>query len=628
VHSGQGKRLAWLQSLLKKNISEFIISTAAATLLFLCIPHFFFDDAGFILRYLDHFAEGYFFKYNINDPPVYGISGFIHGSVCGILCFLHLTTSEQALIFSNWLGFIFTSFFILGICKKTINPYWMALLAWLIIMAGSRMYISVASCGLETPLHLSFVTGSIYFFITQKNKTFLLFSAFMVISKLDAVPIAAILIGLYLILQISKQRGIHFFLKNLQLIFIWFVVPLGMGLGCIGLIFGSPLPQSAYTKIFLHTHPKEHWFPFLEYFIASPLQTTLLISLLLVCLIHLAESLVKKNVHLLIHALFGWLFIGCMGLYYFYNPNERMMWYYAMPELFLVFQLVYSTWYFFNRWITSNLRVPVTLVVMGGMGVFLWSSTYSSLGWLRHELRPNEMERERIGVVIGNLSSPNQMLFSGHGLLSRHFKGYVMDISGLNSKKATDYQLNHEFIIQTFQPDYIINHAAPTFLERYNKFNYELIDIYRDISLSGSNSWILLQKSGDSTKKHLVLPFSPAYTAAPVIQHTNIYILRSNHGMIVLKDTLKADEKFMHIGLQRLPASWTLSYALYKNGSKTIQDEITIPSYQTPTNHPSQKVYNVKINLSSSDSIVFNSKGAHEFNMMEPIYELVNNIPH
>ena len=57
--------------------------------------HTFFDDAGFLLRYLDHFSEGYFFTFNTSEGPVLGISSFLYGLLCGGIATTHLLDNRS-----------------------------------------------------------------------------------------------------------------------------------------------------------------------------------------------------------------------------------------------------------------------------------------------------------------------------------------------------------------------------------------------------------------------------------------------------------------------------------------------------------------------------------------------------
>src|SRR6202008_4290115 len=110
---------------LQKKWVEFLLVISITSLIFYFLPRIFYDDAGFILRHLDHFSQGYWFRYNINDPPVYGISGFIHGVFCGMLCLLHLASPEQALMISNLVGFIATSWFLFLLTKTLVKEYYL-----------------------------------------------------------------------------------------------------------------------------------------------------------------------------------------------------------------------------------------------------------------------------------------------------------------------------------------------------------------------------------------------------------------------------------------------------------------------------------------------------------------------
>lgn len=612
-----------IANLFKNPWIEFSGIVLLSSLLFLSIPHFFFDDSGFILRHLDHFKEGYLFKFNTEDPSVYGISGFVHGVFTGLLCWLHIASPEQALYISNYLGFVLSAFVIFRIFKRLIPQYGLVVLLWVLVITSSKMYLNVASCGLETPLHLAIVLSGVYFLLSDRLKLFLLFTAFMILSKLDAVPVAGVLLLFYLLKISNSLKGIGVVQKHLALIIVYFILSLSAGLIFITLIFGSPLPQSAFAKIYYHTHSTEHWFPFLEYFINSSLRLILLGLFLILGSMHLAETIIRKSLSHLKQFLWGMLFLGIMALYYFYNPGEKMMWYYAMPELFLMIQVFYSIQYFIRNHIRFKWVNALVLAIWALFAGFIWTDVYNSFNWLKSSVQVIENERTKIGMYLGEMSKPNEILVSGHGLLSRPFKGYVLDISGLNSKVATDYRLRADSIISSFQPDYIINHATPGYLNIYNQFNYEIIGLYRDITIQGYSSWILLKKIGTKGPKHSVGIWDESFTRSSQVKTSQVYSIIGNGNSIAIYDNYVAQEKYLHIGVERMEQNWDLQHITYKNGQQIAIQNINIPAFGINPDSPSQQIFDLKIDISNVDSIVFNSSQPN-LRLIEPLFELIS----
>ena len=603
----------------EKPVAGFLLVLVLSTLLFFSLPNLVFDDAAIVLRYMDNFGKGHFFKYNATDAPIYGISGFIHGLLGGLLVYLHIAGSEQALLISNYIGFVFASWFIYLTYKTLITSRGFAFAAWCVTIVAARSFLDVANSGLETPLHLAFVMGAVYFFISRQKRTFYFFSALMVVSKLDAVPVAAALFFYYVIVRVDWKSGKTALLKELKWCTLYFLLPVLAGMLCLIALFGSPLPQSAFAKLHYHPHPKDSWFPFLKYFENNTFKLLLLVAGLLLWFINILEVIWKRNHRLLIHGLFGSLFIAGMALYYFYNPLEQMIWYYAMPELLLIIQVVYGTWYYF----TTYTFIPARYARVGLL-LFLFSlsmlgakDTLSSLWALQEATDVAETERTAIGAYIRDISTTQDTLLSSHGLPTRFFKGYVIDLSGLNSKLATQYHLNADSIIAGFKPTLIINHAFPILPEILNRYNYKVLGVYRNITLFGNYSWVLLKRMTPAGM-HKIKLLDTGLNKQAYFTQGLVIKMPSRGGVIILKDTFNAAEKQVHIGIAATNEKYTLHAYLYKNGVfvKTTQQRVSAFSTRY------SKINDVRVDISGADSVVFTLPQAPAFEIVEPIYEL------
>lgn len=612
---GKNKKTERFSLFFQKPLPEFLLIIGITSFIFSIIPHVLFDDAGFILRYLDNFRDGYFFRYNKTEPAVFGISGFIHGLFCGLLCFFKITTPEQALLVSNFTGFILSSIFLFKIFKLMVKEYYLAIILWLITLCGSKMFLSVSACGLETPLHLTFVLVAIYFLLASKNKWFFLFSAFMIISKLDAIPVVFVLIIFYLI---KNKEGV---LRSVKLFIIFFLIPLSIGECSIAFIFGSPLPQSAFAKIYYHSHPSDHWFPFLQYFLEGTTQVILLGLFCAIMLLHMIEILAKRKSDLIIHCIFGFSFISIMAMYYFYNPVEKMMWYYAMPEIFMIIQVLYGIVYFSTNYLKGNPKQILQAGLIVSLTSLVGTDVFDGLRWLNKSVRIVENERIRMGEIIGGKSSMEDVLLSAHGFPSRYFKGWVLDGSGLNSKLVTRYKRNMDVIISYLHPDYIVNHATQGNVSVYNKHNYRITDIYRDITTSGSSSWIVLKKNNDD--KRYTIRLIENFTSAMIISKKEAPMLmpRSNTVAIYNPDP-NSFAIFVSVGLERKEVDWKYTWSTFSNGKENQKHEQIVKAVDLDSKYASRYVDNFKSDITRCDSIVFRSN-EKDFKIIEPIFEIV-----
>ncbi len=596
---------------------EFLMVLIISSLIFFMLPPIIFDDTGFVLRYLENFYDGYLFRYNVQDSPVYGISGFIHGLYSGLLCFFHIAKPHQALLISNYTGFIFTGWYIYLILKKLVNRQAMPFLIWVICITCTPRYLLVANAGLETTLHLTFVFGAIYYLVTQKARPFFLFTALMIISKLDAVPVAFTGIFYYLVFRLNIYNDKRELLKDTRLIVLYFIIPLAIGMGCITLLFGSPLPQSAFAKLYYHSHPNNHWFPFLEYFLGDYQRIALLGSGLAFWLMNVAEVIWKKDWALSVNGLFGSMFLAILALYYFYNPGERMLWYYSMPELFVTIQVVYSVYHYSNTYIGGKYANATVLLFLFFFSNIAWKDAYDNLKYLETATIVAEGERTKIGRDIAAMGNSGQVLMAGHGLISHPFKGYVIDMTGLNSRVATRYQLKIDSIIADYKPDFMVSHSNNIAVDLSNKYNYELVHIYRNITLYNNYSWVLLRKSAASGKRLLTYPDEKLNAGGYTTSGLGI-TLQPVNGALRLADTLKAAKKILHIGLKTARTDNVIAYSIFKNGE--LWKTETIKNTQGEGNNLHINDYEMEV--SGADSVIFTSANQQEFQVVQPLYEI------
>jgi hypothetical protein len=604
----------------RKPFILFIIIASVSSLFFLLLPELIFDDAAIVLRYMDHFAEGHFFKYNAADAPVYGISGFLHGLFAGLLSYSNLVNSEQALWISNYIGFILTSWFIYRIYAKMVYPSSLVIPLWLITITTVRSFLNVTTSGLETPLHLGLVTGAVCFFVYQQQKAFYFFLAMAIISKLDALPVVTVLLLYHFILYYRLFISKPDWKKQLLIFGLYFLFPLITGIVAITLLFGSPLPQSAYAKLYYHYHPSNSWFPFLVNFTSNTLKRVLVVTGLIIWSVSLIEAFLKRNTLLLLNGLFGSLFVSVMALFYFYNPGEQMIWYYAMPELLITMQVLHGLSYVAARYLTvaEKYRTQLLLVLLLPFSYFSWKDVILHFNTLSTASKTIEKERQEIGNYIKNISLPGDTLLSSHGLPTRFFKGYVLDLSGLNSKLVTRFHIKADSIINQFEPTYIINHAFPVLPDYLENHSYEIVGLYRNITLANYHSWVVLKKiTGGS--EHKVRFLDEGLNNGNFTSENDVLKLSSKNGVVIIRDTFNAASKKLHIGIAKEWGNKSITVNAYRKGVLLKEWEQTIAPHRTAYS----EIINIPLDISGADSIILEIKGADNFIAVEPIYELV-----
>jgi hypothetical protein len=479
-----------LQNLNSKRllIIAFIISVTFATTMKILWPcQYIFDDAGIVVKYMDSFSEGAFYCYNPSDGPVYGISGFIHGIISGFFAYFHICSPENSVIISNYLGVLITSFSILLILNRVSKSGTLILLGWAITISASSYFIITAFQGLETPLHLALVLLLYWSYLSNQTRTFYLLIALTIISKLDSIPIVIILL-VARTYSVFKTHSKSLILAELRYALIWSGIPLFTWLGFTFLVFGSPLPQTAYAKLFFHPHPKSYFS-----FIVPNWQRDerRLLFYLFCCLFFFiswsAFTRNKKNKSILqlLTLLLGSL--GVALLYSIYNPNERMSWYYVLPETLFVLGAI-SSFIIIIESIHSHLYriLGVGLLILSLILTVRW--TY----WRAQEsieyINTVEPERIEIGKFIHANASPSDRLFSGHGHIARYSQLYTYDYSGLNSPIITSLIKDGKWPLSELHPQWVVQHGLlDTNIQ--SSLGYELIASYYNVSLKGYPAW-------------------------------------------------------------------------------------------------------------------------------------------
>ncbi|MBC8343704.1 MAG: hypothetical protein H8E61_06960 [Bacteroidetes bacterium] len=490
-------------------VFDLLASAILVAILFLGANRTFFDDVGFTLRYMDNFKQGYFYCFNPGDGPVFGISGFLNTLFCGMIAYLKIINPHNTLLLSNVLGIFAISFLSFRILRILTQKAYMLLLAWFLLLFCVKNLINVAFSGIETPFHLAIILTAIYFFLKDNAKGMWLFLALSVISKLDAAPIAFV-IGIMFLLK-NKQELKRLSIKNrfYSRLFYWGLIPLLIWLIFMTAVFGSPLPQSAFAKINFYPHPQTSWFPFLTGYISDHYLYPVFILFFIVFAIHQLVVILRPKQYPSFVLIFGYGFLASLVMYYFFNPGEKMMWYYTVPSFFMFFQIALSLIKLIPAYGNKYLN-PLLVLLFVGLFIFLRNDISASNIWLKKNMNVTENERILIGEYLGDISKATDSLLSKHGHLSRYFKGYVIDNSGLNSTLATDYKLNTDSLISAFNPGYVINHGWDNYLEVMNKHNYRLIDAFYDLSLYGSPNWMLFERLEQSNKTNYSIVAIPA----------------------------------------------------------------------------------------------------------------------
>lgn len=435
---------------------------------------YIYDDAGIILKYMDNFAEGCFFCYNIEDGPVFGVSGFIHGLLGGTLSRLHVCSPDTSLFVSNFIGLFGICFLALMILYKFNKNPWILYPSWLFIMLASPHVIITVKQGLETPLHIAILLIAFFLFLSRRTRLMCLFFTIAVISKLDALPIVGILALMYFAFMKTKKERISY----LRSLLIYGGIPGLLWIAFTYLVFDGPLPQSAYAKLYHHEHPTGEFFPFfMMWFRSMKVAFFAFCILIILSVIYYVRK--KQYEKLIDTTCFGAGALAYLGLYYYYNPVEKMSWYYAVFEILVMLQICvillnasnHKSINIRNLFKTGkeneNHTKPLILkkssLVLGSLFILvamyglLYFNIIKIIDGTVYYLNMVESERVAVGKWINKHSDPDDVLLTSHGHMARYSGLYAIDFSGLNSKIVTEYKRDFDKIVKNLEPDWITN---------------------------------------------------------------------------------------------------------------------------------------------------------------------------
>lgn len=390
------------------------------------------DDSAIVMRYLLNFQHGHFFTYNIEDGPVYGISCFWLGLTAGLLSWAGL--DPQAALMTVALASTILFFYAaLRLCHYANDSLYVTALLGASVFYAALFIPRTMFLGLETPLHLWLVSELLLSYLKKQGRLFYVLSAACVISKLDTAFLVAFLLTgrLFVARQAGELKA------ELQRALLFFLLPYLVWLLGATWAFGNPIPQSFQSKFLLIARtPRTTWFPFLEPLINSPRNLNGVLLVLASMILAIALKLLGK-VSGRASSTFAILCLGTMGLYYVYNPGERMAWYYALPEFLGLMCLACLPADTFRS--TSIRGIEKTMLVIISVGLLFFTVRNRAPMHLNAaKMAPAwqivyEQERMESGLLANEVAPKNRpVLWTGHGYPAYLFNGYVVDYAGLN----------------------------------------------------------------------------------------------------------------------------------------------------------------------------------------------------
>jgi hypothetical protein len=481
--------------------------------------------------------------------------------------------------------------------------------------------------GMETPVHLAIVIAAIYFFITNNSRWMWLMLSAAVISKLDAVPLAVTLGSVHLFA--SRKELFPLSLKNkiiLELL-LFVVIPLGAWIAFSTLVFGGPLPQSAYAKMFLHYHADDSWFPFLQYWSREEFRRPIFIIFLILFAWHLRVVIYRKNELSIRTLAFGLSFFATLVLYYFYNPIEQMIWYYAMPDLFFIVQLVIS-FYVMTERLSSPFLKPLTVYFSYiAVALLLFFDTYGGRNWLKQYLQATETERIAVGKYLQSITTEKDTVIATHGHIARYTFAFVIDMTGLNSKIATDNKNDLAEVAAKMNPSIAVSHGTKYFISTLDSMGYSLLHSNYDINEYYWPAWRTFSKKlPEGQRTRITLPDSIDATAREVRVNFDMLVCIGDSVALKLPDDSALTE--IHFGIRRITMNHKVSLVVKSENEILRAEKISIEKEKEFSGKPARYTDEVIVKVDpavakiKNKKLVISSLMNEQVKIIEPVYIL------
>jgi hypothetical protein len=533
---------------------------------------------------MDNFAAGSFYCYNVEDGPAFGISGFLHGILSGAMAYAHLFSPENSVLASNFLGVWLASLAVLLVLRVFADSCSLVVVGWAATLAASSFFVQTAFQGLETPLHLGVVLLCFWAYLRGAGRTMWLCCALAVVSKLDAVPIVAVLGTMRVAQVFDRSRPMVSLLEEFRSALVWAGIPLAAWLAFAFVVFGGPMPQTAYAKLRFHPHPLGRLAFVLPWWSADGYRIAAYAG---ISLTFAAACLIRRNSAGKCVA-FALASLGVLALYCKYNPVERMPWYYVLPQTLLVLgaaaALVSLPRLIARGKAAAALHWTICAVLLATLPLSI-QTTRRSARLIFNYLLSTEPERIAVGEWIRAAASPGERLAANHGHIARNSHLYVYDFSGLNSPVVTRLWREGKSPLVELRPDWVARHGLMP-PEEQEKPGFRLAASFYGVSLTGWPAWRVWKKEPWPPGEHPCLAVGLADDEiagdGKISRGANQSVLHVQGSRIVLRAPVGATPRELLFGIVRQEAAFELTVSRGAGGERLATIEVPRRDWQDP----------------------------------------------
>jgi hypothetical protein len=301
------------------------------------------------------------------------------------------------------------------------------------------------------------------------------------------------------------------------------------------------------------------------------------------------------------------------------------MWYYAMPDFFLIAQTVISFLLVVEYDVRLLFKPLVFYFTFIACCLLLFYDVAGGRNWLKEYLRTVEQERIYVGKYLRSITTEKDTVLTAHGHIARYTSAYVIDMSGLNSKLATKYKNILADVASKTNPSLAVSHGSALYIHTMDSLGYSLVHSAYDINEYYWPSWrIFSRKISSEEKTRITLPDSARVKARET---------RKNFGMLVcFGDTIEVelpdDSSLAEIrfGIKRINRARKVIMNVVAGGDTLITENKSVAmekDYKGEASHYTDEA-TLKISAATAKirnkKLVLRSSVKAELKIIEPVF--------
>jgi hypothetical protein len=434
-----------------------------------------FEDAAILMRYAQHFAQGYGIVWNIGEPPVDGATDFLFLVVVGGLNKAGM--SVESAVRSVGIIAHLTNVCLLYLLFRKIqrSGIWIALISSAYLACGPGLQYIAAYFG--TPLFALSVSMSWYYAlkIIQHDTVSTFDNSLFVISCFlsGLIRPEGVLLGLFILAGIVYAKGFEQS-RTIILSFIVFFLICGGGYFLWRWnYFGYPLPNPFYKK----GGGLLYWKSFRlslsnVFYLTFPFGIFLLASLFYK-IFYIIQHTIRSKQHIfnqigsevLSKKAVAPLIPICAFASVWILLSDEMN--YGMRFQYIILPLVLASWYPIMREMLSHIKSPTLIMIFSNNRLFFHSTCMAILcSLLLYQYRNTSVfnyskdGRYTIARILSEYKNKNYTIATSEaGIIPLYSGWHTVDTWGLNDPWIAHHGLITEEYVRRYQPEIIMFHA-------------------------------------------------------------------------------------------------------------------------------------------------------------------------